>query len=121
MKAGRLPKVSTVMKRALKLVTQGWTQHADEAETNGRTSYCAQGAIRMAATGNPHSRVRELKAAGETKLAKLLTDSLRTFGLSISKKCVIVWNDSRKTQSQVLAAFRRAHARALNAERTNNG
>jgi len=115
-KAGRLPKVSTVMKRALKLVTQGWTQHADEAETNGRTSYCAQGAIRMAATGNPHSRVRELKAAGETKLAKLLT-----FGLSISKKCVIVWNDSRKTQSQVLAAFRRAHARALNAERTNNG
>jgi hypothetical protein len=108
-------KISTVFRRARKLVAAGWAQDTMTSTHNSGdyVCYCAAGAIAQAASGQFFETARELAAAGETKKAALLDAALRMFRKVIGGRQIFAWNDSKtRTQEQVVAAMGRAIMRA---------
>lgn len=103
-----MPTVKEVLLGAIRLIEQGWGQGMYICEHGGRTSFCAEGAIRAWMTGR-NARPRDEHAAVYDAARVAVANAGNVPQCRDEYGCLVHWNDApTQTKENVLSAFRKA-------------
>lgn len=92
------------LKRGLRRIKNGWTQGKLRQKIDGKTCYCALGAMGVTTLDpKPPAQILALKKATKLLFPALEMSIRESF--SIAHYCVVFFNDGRKTTKADVEAF----------------